>query len=302
MGTPDFAVASLKAIHKSGYNIVGVITAPDRAAGRGLKVQASSVKQYALDNGLNILQPTNLKSETFLRELKDLNADLQIVVAFRMLPEIVWNMPPLGSINLHASLLPEYRGAAPINWAIINQEIETGVTTFFIRQEIDTGDILMQESCSIDSLETAGSLHDKLMILGANTIVKTIKLIAGKGYKIQSQSANLKSKKAPKIFKDDCRIKWDSTAKEIDHFIRGLQPYPVAWTSLNEKSLRIYKANPSERNTLEPGELSIKDKTVYVGTGTFDIELIHLQIEGKKRMSEADFINGFRMDESIILK
>src|ERR1043165_9173853 len=241
MGTPEFAVASLDALVNKGYNIVGVITAPDKPAGRGMKLQESAVKKYAVEKGLRILQPEKLKNPQFLDELKSLNADLQVVVAFRMLPEVVWNMPALGTINVHASLLPQYRGAAPINWAIINGEKQTGITTFKLKHEIDTGDILLQETINIGEDETAGELHDRMKEIGAQLLVKTIKGIADGSLKETPQPPG-DIKHAPKIFTETCHIKWNKSLNSIYNLIRGLSPYPGAFTLLDEKVLKIFKA------------------------------------------------------------
>ena len=253
MGTPEFAVASLDKLVKAGCNIVGVITAPDKPAGRGMELQQSAVKKYAVEKGLNILQPEKLKNPDFLQELKALNADLQIVVAFRMLPEVVWNMPPMGTINLHGSLLPQYRGAAPINWAIINGEKETGVTTFKLQHEIDTGNILLQESFPIGDAETAGEVHDRMKEIGADLLLKTVEGLAKGSLKEQEQpsmvngesSKNIEHtlKHAPKIFTETCNINWDKSVDEVYNLIRGLSPYPAAFTFLEGKKLKVYRVD-----------------------------------------------------------
>ncbi len=250
MGTPEFAVASLDALVEAGCTIVGVITAPDKPGGRGMQLQQSAVKKYAAENNLKVLQPEKLKNPEFLAELKSLNADLQIVVAFRMLPEAVWNMPPMGTVNLHGSLLPQYRGAAPINWAVINGEKETGVTTFKLKHEIDTGDILLQESFPIDKNETAGEVHDKMKEIGAQLLVKTVKGLAENTITIKPQSALTPSPRgkdgmglhAPKIFTETCKIDFSKTTEEVHNLIRGLSPFPGAFTMLNGKALKIYKS------------------------------------------------------------
>ena len=245
MGTPHFAVASLDALVKAGCNIVAVITAPDKPAGRGKKLSESAVKQYAVENGIKVLQPEKLKNPEFLEELRSLKADLQVVVAFRMLPEVVWNMPARGTINLHASLLPQYRGAAPINWVLINGEKESGVTTFFLKHEIDTGDILFTEKVTLSGRETAGELHDRLMHKGAGLLVKTVKGVESGRYNEHPQSAlaeGVELKHAPKIFKEDCLIDWNQSAESIYNKIRGLSPSPTAYTLLNDKVLKIYRA------------------------------------------------------------
>ena len=304
MGTPDFAVASLDALINAGCNIVAVVTAPDRPAGRGMQVNESAIKKYAVEKslpGLRILQPEKLKSPVFLEELKSLHADLQVVVAFRMLPEVVWNMPPLGTINVHASLLPQYRGAAPINWAIINGEKETGVTTFKLQQEIDTGNILLQEKISIGENETAGELHDRLKILGASVLVKTIRGIEEGNIFEQPQltihNAQPTIKHAPKIFTETCRIDWNNKADNIFNLIRGLSPYPTSFTYLHDKMLKIYfgKKEISEHHFAN-GSFYTDGKT-YLKFACADgfIHCTDIQLQGKKRMGVEDFLRGFRM-------
>lgn len=300
MGTPAFAVASLEALLTAGCDIVGVVTAPDKPAGRGKKMSESAVKQYALDNGLKLLQPVKLKDPEFIASLKALKADLQVVVAFRMLPEIVWNMPPKGTINLHASLLPQYRGAAPINWAIINGEKETGVTTFFLKHEIDTGDILYTEKVTLTGTETAGELHDRLMQKGAGLLVKTVKSIEGNKYNEHPQeqlAQGAELKHAPKIFKDDCLIDFNQPVEQVYNLIRGLSPSPAAFTMLNDKVLKIYNA------TYEPGEPGIsaggfvtnhKTHLKFAARDGF-ICVTDLQLEGKKRMGIEEFLRGVRL-------
>lgn len=295
MGTPDFAVPSLDILLKNRFHISGVITAPDKPAGRGLKMRPSPVKEYASENKLNILQPKNLKNKGFHNELKSLNADVQVIVAFRMLPEAIWDMPPLGSINLHASLLPDYRGAAPINWTIINGEKETGVTTFFLKHEIDTGDIIFQEKVSIDENETAGDLHDKLSIAGASLILKTVNAIAEDQVKRSPQNLSGSHKKAPKIFKEDCRIDWNKDVHELHNFIRGLSPFPTAWTKLDHKTFKIYEASKEIDDHLYSHGKIITDHKNYlkVAVGGGFINLIKVQIEGKKTMDIKSFLNGY---------
>jgi methionyl-tRNA formyltransferase len=267
LGTPDFAVASLDALVKAGCNIVGVVTAPDKLAGRGMKLTESAIKKYALENGLNILQPEKLKNPTFLEELKALKADVQVVVAFRMLPEVVWNMPPMGTINVHGSLLPQYRGAAPINWAIINGESETGITTFKLQHAIDTGDILMQTKIAIGENETAGSLHDRMMYVGANTLVETLSGILDESI-IPTQQNNildgLEPKHAPKIFTETCQIDWNKTAEEIHNLIRGLSPYPAAFTFINGKKLKIFISKKETATHSYPFGHPITDNKTYL--------------------------------------
>lgn len=305
MGTPEFAVESLKAIVEVGYNVVGVITMPDKAVGRGYKLQPSAVKQYALSKGLNVLQPASLKDPLFLEELKALRADLQIVVAFRMLPEVVWNMPPLGTFNLHASLLPQYRGAAPINWALINGEQETGVTTFFLSHEIDTGHIIFREKTSILEEDNAGSLHDRLMAMGAKLVTRTVDAIVEGNISTLSQSElvdeNAVLKTAPKIFSETCRIDWDRTATDVCNLIRGLSPYPAAWTELTTNEgegpyrFKLFAAEMVvEEHSLPAGTIRTDNKS-YLEVGVADgfIRIKELQMQGKKRMLTAVFLNGF---------
>ena len=296
MGTPEFAVASLDALVKAGCNIVGVITAPDKPAGRGMQLQQSAVKKYTVENNLNVLQPEKLKNPEFLAELRSLNADLQIVVAFRMLPEVVWNMPPMGSVNLHGSLLPQYRGAAPINWAVINGEKETGVTTFKLKHEIDTGDILLQESFSIDENETAGEVHDKMKEIGANLLVRTVKGLADGSLKEVPQVFNNELKHAPKIFTDTCKIDFNKPVEEVHDLIRGLSPFPGAFTSLNGKTLKIYHSKKEIKTPSHTiGEYATDGKTFFKFACTDGyVYATELQLEGKKKMVVEDFLRGFR--------
>jgi len=300
MGTPEFAVASLDALIQSGCDIVGVVTAPDKPAGRGQQINESAVKKYAVENGLKVLQPVKLKDEQFLEELKALNADLQVVVAFRMLPEVVWNMPSSGTINLHASLLPQYRGAAPINWVLINGEKESGVTTFFLKQEIDTGDILFTEKVTLTGRETAGDLHDRLMAKGAGLLVKTVKAVESGRYTENPQehlSEGMELKHAPKIFKEDCNIKWDEPSEIIYNFIRGLSPYPTAYTTLNEKILKVFGAEYELAESNEkPGEFFSDNRTFLKVSATDGfVHLTDVQLEGKKRMGIQEFLRGVRL-------
>lgn len=297
MGTPDFAVASLAALQNAGVEIAGVVTAADKPSGRGQKISESPVKKYAQSQNLPILQPLKLKDPEFLNDLKALNADLFVVVAFRMLPEIVWTMPKKGTINLHGSLLPQYRGAAPINHAIINGEKETGVTTFFLKQEIDTGDIIFTDAVAIEENETAGSLHDKLMDLGAKLLVKTVKAIETNDYNEVPQPYSEQLKLAPKIFKDDCRINWNQGGQKVIHHIHGLSPYPTAFTTLNEKSLKIFKAEIENSDPgISPGAFLTDGKT-YLKFATKDgfIKVLDLQFEGKKRMPIEELLRGMRL-------
>lgn len=305
LGTPDFAVASLQILVENGYNIVAVITAPDKQAGRGLQLQQSPVKKYALKKGIKILQPEKLKSPDFLNEVKSLDADLQIVVAFRMMPEVLWNMPRLGTFNLHASLLPHYRGAAPINHAIMNGEKETGVTTFFLRHEVDTGDIIMAEKVKIGDSETAGELHDKLMAAGAEVVLQTVKKIESGNYTTtkQHQVPSSELKFAPKIFKEHCHINWNQNVETVYNQIRGLSPYPAAFTELvlsentvlNLKVYGIEKENSSHSET--PGSIFSDGKTfLKISCDKGWINIKELQLQGKKRMNIADFLRGFSIN------
>lgn len=297
MGTPDFAVASLNALVEAGFEVAGVVTAADKPAGRGQKLQESAVKQYAVAKGLKVLQPLKLKDPDFIEELRSLGADLQVVVAFRMLPEMVWDMPAKGTINLHASLLPQYRGAAPINHAIINGEKESGVTTFFLKHEIDTGDVICSEKVSIAADDTAGDLHDKLMNVGAGLLVKTVQAIAEGNYTEQPQPQSESLKHAPKIFKEHCLIDWNQSSKSIYNLIRGLSPYPTAFTKLNDKTLKVFKAEIEEKETgLTPGAF-LSDGKTYLKFAAKDgfIKFTDLQYEGKKRMQVDEFLRGMRL-------
>ena len=307
MGTPQFAVESLKVLVENKYNVVGVITSPDKPAGRGQQVQQSAVKQFAVQHNLHVLQPTNLKDEGFLQELKSLQADLQIVVAFRMLPESVWNMPPLGTYNLHASMLPQYRGAAPINWAIINGEKETGITTFKLQHEIDTGNILMQQKVAITPQMNAGQLHDILMMQGAGLMLQTVKKIEQGNIVLTEQNkllVNQQAKHAPKIFKDTCQINWNNSLEDIYNLIRGLSPYPCTWTELNmgDKKIifKIYQANKEEtQHSLTSGQIKTDNKTFLkiAAKGGF-IDVTELQMAGKKKLLITEFLKGFSFDEN----
>ncbi|MEH6658147.1 methionyl-tRNA formyltransferase [Leeuwenhoekiella marinoflava] len=309
MGTPDFAVAGLQKLVENKYTVVGVITAPDRPAGRGQKIQQSAVKQYAVKANLKVLQPTNLKDPEFIDELKTLNANLQIVVAFRMLPEVVWKMPEYGTFNLHASLLPDYRGAAPINWAIITGEKETGVTTFFIDEKIDTGAIILQEKIKIETEENAGSLHDRLMNLGSELILKTVQLIEKGTVETTIQPKQEQLHTAYKLNRDNTRIDWSQPVESIYNHIRGLSPYPVAWTLFTngdekELQLKVYKASitsadeSSELGEASVGEISIKNDELFVATSSNWLKLEEVQLSGKKRMPVKDLLNGFSFQES----
>ena len=299
MGTPDFAVQTLKAIVEANYEVAGVITAPDRHAGRGRKLQESAVKKYAAEQGLTILQPTNLKDETFLQKLKDLNANLQVVVAFRMLPEAVWKMPEYGTFNLHASLLPQYRGAAPINWAVMNGETETGVSTFFIDEKIDTGEMIMQEKIAIDQNENAGSLHDKLMDTGAALVLKTLKALEEGPVETTSQKEAGELKTAHKLTRENTRLDWNKSIDELYNFIRGLSPFPTAWTTLvngkEEQMLKIYSTEKEKvDHDLTIGEVIKEDKEVKIAVAGGYIVLKEIQLPGKRKMMVKDLLNGYK--------
>jgi methionyl-tRNA formyltransferase len=300
MGTPDFAVGILDKLISEKCNVVGVVTAPDKPAGRGQQLSESSVKKYGIEKGLTILQPTNLKEESFISELQGLNADLFVVVAFRMLPEIVWQMPSKGTINLHASLLPKYRGAAPINWAIMNGEKTTGVTTFFIEKEIDTGLVIERRSIEIEENETAGELHDKLMNLGKELIYSSVlKIENNEVIKIPQEKLieNDELKSAPKIFKPMCEINWDKPVDQVHNFCRGLSPYPTAWTKFKNnktgeiKSVKIFK---TEKTIIESKNVSIysENSFLYIKCKDFYLKVLELQLEGKRKMSSKDFLIG----------
>jgi methionyl-tRNA formyltransferase len=312
MGTPDFAVPSLDILIQNNYNVVGVITATDKLAGRGNKLTESAVKKYAVEKGLRILQPEKLKNPDFIQELTSLEANLFIVVAFRMLPEIVWQMPELGTFNLHASLLPQYRGAAPINWAVINGEKETGVTTFFLQHEIDTGNIILQEKIKIDDEDNVGIVHDKLMNVGSGLVLKTVQAIESNNAISKSQILNLKSEislhHAPKIFKETCLIDWNKSAIEIHNLIRGLSPYPTAFTYLDGKVLKIFKSQESRTKNQDESMNEIlrftqndnaeiqTDKKTFLSYKCADeyLDIVELQLEGKKRMKVDEFLRGYK--------
>lgn len=314
MGTPDFAVESLRALVEGGYNVVGVVTMPDKPMGRhGSVLQPSPVKKYALEKGLTVLQPEKLKDETFLDELRALKADLQIVVAFRMLPEVVWNMPPMGTFNLHASLLPQYRGAAPINWAVINGETETGITTFFLKHEIDTGKIIQQVRVPIHETDNVEDVHDRLMLLGGQLVTETVdNILAGTIQPIDQSElvgANVELKPAPKIFHETCQINWNQPMKKVYDFIRGLSPYPAAWSEFEDakgkkQSVKIFSTSMVERVFTaselmpKPGEMLTNGKTyLHVMCQNGLLSINELQMAGKKRMPIADFLRGFEMKE-----
>ena len=305
MGTPDFAVESLKALVENGYQVVGVITAPDKPAGRGRQLTESAVKKYAVSNGLYVLQPEKLKNPEFIAELKSLKADLQIVVAFRMLPEMVWNMPPLGTFNLHASLLPQYRGAAPLNWAVINGEKETGVTTFLLDQEIDTGRIIFQERIAIAENDSVGDLHDRMMVIGANLVLKTVDALAEERVQAVEQTALINTpesiKHAPKIFKEDCRIDWTRDTESVRNLIRGLSPYPTAWTELVHPgkdeimTAKIFSAiRDNSSLPAVPGTLFTDGKKILKIACTDGwLSITDIQLSGKKRMKTDELLRGF---------
>lgn len=297
MGTPDFAVASLDALVKAGANIVGVVTGPDKQAGRGMKFTETAVKKYAVEHKLPILQPEKLRNPTFLEELKNWNADIQIVVAFKMLPEIVWDMPPMGTINLHGSLLPKYRGAAPINWAIINGEKETGVTTFQLKHEIDTGNILVKGILPISSNETAGELHDKMMVLGGKILVDTLTDLVNNTI-VPSPQENIEGFLAPKIFKEDCIINWNQDLDKIHNFIRGLAPYPGATTTILDKQFKIYRIEKDLKEVGENDPVIKTDNKTYLSIKTQNgyASIIELQQQGKKAMLIQDYLRGNKFE------
>ena len=294
MGTPEFAVPSLQGLVDEGFHVVAVVTAPDKPRGRGKKLGTSPVKDYALTQNLPVLQPINLKDPSFLDELRGYKADVQIVVAFRMLPEAVWNMPPNGSFNLHASLLPDYRGAAPINWAIINGERETGVTTFQLKHEIDTGNILFQDREPIHKDDTVGTLYQRLMYKGARLIVKTARAVRDGKYTLHPQQVVQEPKHAPKIFREDCKINWSLPSDQVRNFIRGLSPYPAAWTLLRNEVLKIFEAEQVVGNSGKPGAFKSDGKNyLHVRTGDGMLALKEIQLQGKKRMKTDEFLRGY---------
>ncbi|WP_372754380.1 methionyl-tRNA formyltransferase [Mariniflexile sp.] len=303
MGTPDFAVATLKKLVEANYNIVGVITAPDKPAGRGQKLNESAVKQYAVSQNLNVLQPTNLKNEDFLNELKALNANLQIVVAFRMLPKVVWQMPKYGTFNLHASLLPNYRGAAPINWAIINGETKTGVSTFFIDEKIDTGDMILQESIAINPEENAGSLHDTLMGIGSQLVLKTVELIQNDSVKTIPQNESSDIKTAYKLNRDNCKINWNESLDTVYNLIRGLSPYPAAWAVLKNGEdtldIKIYKADKELiPHSKDVGTVVATKKELKVAVKNGYIIIKELKLPGKRTMDVKSLLNGYNFESN----
>ena len=309
MGTPGFAVETLKQLVETGYNVVGVVTMPDKPAGRGHKLQESDVKKYALSQNLKVLQPEKLRDEDFLTDLKSLNAHLNIVVAFRMLPEVVWDMPEYGTYNLHGSLLPQYRGAAPINWAVINGERETGVTTFKLVHEIDSGKIAFQSKIRIGERENVGMIHDKLMTVGAKLVLKTVDAIIDNSIVLQPQDIHSEVlKPAPKLFKETCRINWNITSQEIDNFIRGLSPYPAAHTTLERDdeiiNIKIFEALPVVHEHSLPFGTIVQPYSSQLDIAVEDgfIRILELQVQGRKRMRISDFLNGFTFKESDMFK
>lgn len=302
MGTPDFAVTILKGVVEAGYKIVGVVTAPDRPAGRGRKLQESAVKQYAAAQNLKVLQPANLKSSQFLDELKALQPNVQIVVAFRMLPKVVWQLPEYGTFNLHASLLPQYRGAAPINWAIINGEPSTGVSTFFIDEKIDTGEMILQLGVPIEPEETAGELHDKLMITGTKLVLQTLEQIRKDTTKPEKQKEDIVLKEAPKLTKENTRIDWAASSEEIFNLVRGLNPYPTAWTYLindnKEIPVKVFNVETeNEEHSFEPGKVIEENKKLKVAVKSGYVILTEIQLPGKRKMDVKQLLNGFQVHE-----
>lgn len=313
MGTPEFAVESLRCLVEGGYNVVGVITMPDKPAGRGHKIQFSPVKQYALEHDLPLLQPEKLKDETFIAALKAWRADLQIVVAFRMLPEIVWSMPRYGTFNLHASLLPQYRGAAPINWAVMNGDTETGITTFFLKHEIDTGEVIQQVKVPISDTDDVGIVHDRLMLLGGTLVIETVNAIINgtvKSIPQEEMAVVGELRPAPKIFKDTCRIDWNNSVKKIYDHVRGLSPYPAAWTELYQPDaellspVKIYQTEKIVKaHTRQAGSIETDGKTylhVAVADGFIDVK--SLQLPGKKRLSTEELLRGFKITNDCFFK
>lgn len=302
-GTPDFAVESLKRLVESGYNVVGVVTMPDKPAGRGHHLYQSPVKIFALEHGLHLMQPVKLKSPEFIEELRSLHAQLQIVIAFRMLPEVVWAMPELGTFNLHASLLPNYRGAAPINWAVMNGDTVTGITTFFLKQEIDTGDIIQQQSITIGRHDNVGTVHDRLMTLGADMVTDTVgRIIAGTVQPIPQDkllTSGMKPTPAPKIFKDTCHIDWTRPAEAIYNHVRGLSPYPAAWTEIVDRngtrhSVKVFTTGEPEPGNGEPGHIGCDGRLLWVTCGDGNkLQVTELQMAGKRRMGADAFLRGF---------
>ena len=303
MGTPEFAVTILDKIVSDGYQVVGCVTVPDKPAGRGQKIHESAVKQYAVKNNLNVLQPEKLKSEDFIQKLVNLHADIFVVVAFRMLPKVVWSMPKMGTFNLHGSLLPDYRGAAPINWAVINGETETGVTTFFLNEEIDTGEIILQDRMTIGPNETAGEIHDRMMHLGANAVAQTLELLSSGTFTTRPQKTSESIKSAPKLFRENSRIDFTKVGIAVHNFIRGLSPYPAAWTEIihkesgNVKTLKIFNTSCEKQDLQFTSHFQREGKRLFLSLKGSRIEIHELQVEGKRRMSTKDFLLGFAIEE-----
>ncbi len=299
MGSPDFGIPSFKAILESGYDVPAIVTVPDKQKGRGLKVQQSDVKKFALENNIEVLQPESLKDESFIQSLHSLNPDLFVIIAFRILPPEIFKIPRLGSINLHASLLPKYRGAAPINWAIIKGEKVSGITTFFLDDKVDTGSIILQKEIQIDINDTFGDVYYRMSEAGSPLLTTTIDKIKEGNFELRNQD-NSQATKAPKIFRKDCEINWSDNAVNVHNFIRGLSPVPAAYTTHNNKTYKILKSALTEQKSSVRGKLIIEGKKLFVSTSDFDIEILQLQPEGKKPMSAADFINGMNKSETII--
>ena len=302
-GTPDFAVGTLRALLGEGFEVVVVVTAPDRPAGRGRKLQASAVKEFALQHQIPVLQPENLKAPSFLDELIQYKANLQVIVAFRMLPKVVWALPDLGTFNLHASLLPDYRGAAPINWAIIRGEKQTGVTTFFIDEQIDTGNIILQKKTDIAADETAGQLHDRLMEMGAELVVKTVRQIQQGEVSVHPQDMKKAYKKAPKLNRENCRLDWEQPAPEIHNMIRGLSPYPGAWSYFQnegaEEIVKIYASGLVQKDAhLNAGQILVENNRLFVMSGKGLLEVLEMQLPGKRKMAVRDLLNGYKFTEN----
>ena len=302
-GTPDFAVGTLRALLGEGFEVVVVVTAPDRPAGRGRKLQASAVKEFALQHQIPVLQPENLKAPSFLDELIQYKANLQVIVAFRMLPKVVWALPDLGTFNLHASLLPDYRGAAPINWAIMRGEKQTGVTTFFIDEQIDTGNIILQKKTDIAADETAGQLHDRLMEMGAELVVKTVRQIQQGEVSVHPQDMKKAYKKAPKLNRENCRLDWEQPAPEIHNMIRGLSPYPGAWSYFQnegaEEIVKIYASGLVQKDAdLNAGQILVENNRLFVMSGKGLLEVLEMQLPGKRKMAVRDLLNGYKFTEN----
>ncbi|MEL6696334.1 MAG: methionyl-tRNA formyltransferase [Bacteroidota bacterium] len=294
MGTPEFSIPTLDILVQAGYEISAVVTAPDKPAGRGNKLRPSPIKTFALSKGLPVLQPVKLRDPAFIEELEAIAPDLMVVVAFRMLPEMVWSIPKIGTFNLHASLLPDYRGAAPINWVLINGEKQTGLTTFFIDKQIDTGSLLLRTAVDIPYEWTAGDLHDRMMVQGAELVLKTVKGLEAGSLTAQPQDESLYQHPAPKIFKEDCRINWDQPQDSVYHFIRGLSPYPTAFTMLEDKIFKVFKAREATGDAAQPGTLKVENDQLFVACQEGWLELLEIQLQGKKRISAGDFVRGYR--------